>query len=308
MITIITPVFNGASYIRETVDSVLKSSAGYECEYIVVNDGSTDDTEEILKSYGNRIILHSKVNGGESSAVNTGIDLAKGEILLIVSADDPLPSSAIFEGAEYFFRENPDVVAWYPNWRIIGPRGEFVRNVEVEEYSDNLLIGRFRCLPGPGTLIRKSAAIAIGGRNTNWTFVGDYDFWLRLSRIGRLRKRSESVAQWRFHPDSTSISKRGHEMATERIRVVEEFLTLNPINEALARQARAHAYYFASRLSFFSREVNGKRYLWKALKSNNWKIEEGNFLVYSFILLLPFSRFLVTFLRPVLRRYGKALT
>lgn len=308
MISIITPVYNGAPYIKETIDSVLNSIAEFDAEYIVINDGSTDSTQEILKAYGDKIILHSKKNGGESSAVNSGIELASGEIILIVSADDPLPSSEIFIGAETFFSENPEVVAWYPNWRIIGPNGEFIRDIEVEEYSEKMLIGRFRCLPGPGTLIRKSAAVEVGGRDTKWVFVGDYDFWLRLSRIGQLRKRPENIAQWRFHSDSTSISRRGKEMATERIQVIEEFLARNSINEPLAREARAHAHYFAARLSFFSPEVNGKKLLWKALRSNSFQIEDGNRLVYIFILLLPFSRILVRFLRPLLRRFGKALT
>jgi glycosyltransferase involved in cell wall biosynthesis len=308
MITVITPVYNGADFIQETVYSVLENSQNHEIEYIVVNDGSTDQTLEKLTTFGDRIKVFTKINGGESSAVNYGLQKAKGYLILIVSADDPLPSERIFEGAEEFFTKKPDVVAWYPNWKIIDEHGSLVREVEVDEYSDELLIGRFKCLPGPGTLIRTSAALAIGGRNEKWTFVGDYDFWLRLSRVGTLVKRRETLAQWRFHKGSTSIAKRGQDMAVERIAVIEDFLKANEIDKGLENQARAHAYYYAARLSFFDSRVHGKRLLREALKANRMKIEDGRLLVYLFIMTSPISRALVKPLKPILRLLGKALT
>lgn len=308
MITVITPVFNGAPYVRETINSVLSAIGQESIEYIVINDGSTDNTAEILNSYGNQIKVVTQENGGESSAVNRGLEIARGEIALIVSADDPLPSNRVFIGAEDYFKKNPKVVAWYPDWEIIDSTGQVLQKVEVEEFTDTALIGRFKCLPGPGTLIRTASAVSIGGRNTKWTFVGDYDFWLRLSRIGELRKRHECVAQWRFHPQSTSIARRGRRMADERINVIEEFLNSNDVEKSLAREARAHASYYAARLAFFSNKVDGKKLLLRALRSNSMRIQEGNPLVYLFILLLPFSRIIVRFLKPILRKYGKALT
>jgi glycosyltransferase involved in cell wall biosynthesis len=308
MITVITPVFNGAQFIRETVESVLEYKRSFPVEYIVVNDGSTDSTFEILQEFSGAIRVISKPNGGESSAVNVGIENSKGSFLLVVSADDPLPSSKVFSGVEEFFSENPDVVAWYPNWAMIDSSGKVLRIVEVDEYSEELLIGRFRCLPGPGTIFRKDAALSIGGRDSRWTFVGDYDFWLRLSRVGILKKRDELVAQWRFHSQSTSISLRGLDMAAERISVTQEFLKNNSLEESIRKMALAHSYYFAARLSFFDSKVDGKRLLRQAFASNKWKIEDGNALVYSFIWTLPFSRLLVSPIRRLLQRMGYAQT
>lgn len=308
MISVITPVFNGANFIRETVESVLASKNLYNIEYVVVDDGSTDSTLEILHEYGSAIKVISKPNGGESSAVNVGIEHSGGEILLIVSADDPLPSSEIFNNAETYFSENPDVVAWYPNWSIINSEGKLIRIVEVEEFSEDSLIGRFRCLPGPGTLIRRDSALSIGGRNTKWTFVGDYDFWLRLSRVGVIHKRGELVAQWRFHDQSTSIARRGLDMAIERVSVITEFVETNQINRQLRGRALAHAYYFAARLSFFDSKVDGKSLLRKAFASNNGKIEDGKILVFLFIWTLPFSRVTARFFKPILRKIGRTLT
>jgi glycosyltransferase involved in cell wall biosynthesis len=308
MITVITPVFNAAEFIRETIESVLVSDGIFDIEYIVVDDGSTDSTPEVLREFGSKIKVITQPNGGESSAVNVGIEHSRGEILLVVSADDPLPSMAIFNGAERRFSENPDLVAWYPNWVIIDSQGEVIRNVEVEEFSEESLIGKFRCLPGPGTLFRRDAALMVGGRNPKWTFVGDYDFWLRLSQVGALQKRNETVAQWRFHDQSTSISRRGVEMAMERVTVIEEFIETHQIDPQLRGKALAHAYYFAARLSFFDAKVDGKSLLKKAFASNNREIEDGKLLVYLFIWTLPLSRTTVRFLKPILKNFGRALT
>ena len=86
-VSIIMPVYNGENYMREAIDSALAQT--YEnTEIIVVNDGSTDRTEEIAKSYGDRIVYVSKENGGSSSALNAGIKKMTGDFFSWLSHDD----------------------------------------------------------------------------------------------------------------------------------------------------------------------------------------------------------------------------
>lgn len=287
--SIVTPVFNGEDYILDTVSSVLLHSREFQVEYIVVDDGSTDSTSEILSTFGERITVLKQRNAGESSAVNAGLAIARGEILLIVSADDPLFTSDLFEGAADFFTSNPGVMAWYPDWNLIDENGRVLEVRQPAEYDDNLLIGRFVCLPGPGTLIRKSAAEAVGGRQLKYKFTGDYDFWLRLSRVGELRHRSRVVAQWRLHDGSTSIAQRGRMMAEERIAVIQDFLENNALPSDLKRMALAHSYFFAARLALFDCKVPGRRYLIKAFVIRRKWVEEASVPVVLVIVLAPFS-------------------
>ena len=298
-LSVITPVYNGEKYIKETIDSVLIAIGDLDIEYLVIDDGSTDTTSVILKSYANKIKVISQANQGESSAVNTGFKAALGDFVLIVSADDPLISGAIFDQVVEFFENNPEIVVWYPNWNMIDHDGQFIRTVYVDEYSDEKLIGRFICLPGPGAFIRKSAALQIGGRREEWKYVGDYDFWLRISRVGILQKRNGVFAQWRFHDDSTSIAQRGRKMFNERIAVIDEFVTEFDLPESLARMARAHAHYFAALLSFHSKDVNGKRALSKAFWIRRKWIEEAQIKIVIYLMLQPFS----TYLKPILVKF-----
>lgn len=87
LVSIIIPVYNGANYMREAIDSALKQTYK-NIEIIVVNDGSTDNTEEIAKSYGDKIKYFSKENGGTTTALNVGIKNMKGDYFSWLSHDD----------------------------------------------------------------------------------------------------------------------------------------------------------------------------------------------------------------------------
>jgi glycosyltransferase involved in cell wall biosynthesis len=296
-ITIVTAVFNGAEYIQETINSVLECASGINYEYIVVNDGSTDNTLELLEAFGSRISVINQQNCGESESVTRAFQKARGNYLLVVSADDPLLTPKLFDEVFEWFKSDKNLVAVYPDWQMIDPAGNLLQTVYVPDYSDELLIGECRTLPGPGVIFRKDAALSIGGRLSKWVFVGDYDFWLRLSRLGEIRHRSEVLAQWRHHPTSTSVSKRGIDMARERIEVVEDFLSKNKVDPHLARKSLGHAYYTAARLTFFSRDVPGKKYLFRAFVLRQRWVEAAEFKVIAFILLDPISRWLITPIR-----------
>ena len=293
--SVITPVFNGEKFIEETIQSVLKACKGFECEYIVVNDGSTDNTGVLLEQFSSKIRLIYQHNQGESRAVNVGIESSRGKYIIVVSADDLLTGSEIFNGVEELFTQNPDLVAIYPDWQIIDETGVVVGVKILTDFTAEEFLAKNIVLPGPGTIFRRDAAVKIGGRNSKWRFVGDYDFWLRLSDQGKFLHRSELLAQWRKHGDSTSILARGPEMAQERIDVIAAYLnsTSQCISDTVARIAQANAFALAARLLFFSVAVPGKYYLLKSLLLRRSWPERLSYAQGFYIILHPFSRFLI---------------
>jgi glycosyltransferase involved in cell wall biosynthesis len=288
-ISVITPVYNGANYIEETVLSVLKAAEGYNVEYLVIDDGSTDQTSEILKKYSHKIKVIQQINAGESAAVNTGFNNSAGDFILVVSADDPLFTSAIFDGVVEFFDNNPEVVVWYPNWNMIDQDGHIIKTVRVDEFSLERLLGRFICLPGPGTFIRKAEALKIGGRNVRWKYVGDYDFWLRIATLGSLSKRDGVLAQWRFHNESTSISKRGPEMMREQISVIEEFISTNKLTRRMIRMSRAHSHFQAAITAVRFNYMLGVKTLIKAFLIGRFLSYEFKFKTIAYHFFTPLS-------------------
>jgi len=296
LLTIITPVYNGADFIEETVRSVLNVKTNITFEYLVINDGSTDDTSKILQKFADKIAVFNQSNMGEANTVNKGIDIAKGKYILILNADDPLLTSSLLDESVEILQKDETIAAVYPDWNVIDRFGTVLSTNILPDYSDQIMIGKCKTLPGPGTIFRASMAKKIQGRDSNWRFVSDYDFWLRLSRVGQIVRIPKVLAQWRYHDTSASIANRGLEMAYERIKVIELFIFNNQIDINMARNAKGNAYYMAARLAFFDKRINGRTLFFNAMLKNRGLPSESRFFVILYLLFLPFSRKIVKFI------------
>lgn len=298
--TVITPVFNGAGFISQTIESVLTMTDNSSTEYIVINDGSTDDTSKILNTFKNRITLIEQENAGEAAAINKGLDLARGKYILVVSADDPMCSKLLLHEAVRIMERNQRLVCVYPDWTMIDKDGLQIKNMEVKDFSLEELIGKFNCLVGPGGVFRRSSALNIGGRRSIYKFVSDYDFWLRLSTQGNFYHLEGFHAQWRFHEESTSVKSRSLQMANERVSVIANFLAEFPQDKNLARRALSSSYYYAALLAYFDRQVPGRRFMAKALLISPKNIRDFDFRIVLFLLGLPLTRFVM----PLIKKFG----
>ena len=288
--TIIVPVYNGQSQIYETVNSIIRYSRNQDREILVINDGSTDKTLEVLEMFKSEINIISQNNAGEANAVNKGLSLAKGKFTLVVSADDPLISEDLFENARAILDANEEFVATYPDWQMIDSKNNIISVKRCPDYSFEELLAEFHCIPGPGTIFRTKAANLIGGRDGKYRFVSDYDFWLRLACKGDFAHIPEVLAQWRSHNESTSIGMRGRAMALERIDVISNFLAEYPQSEDLSKQAKACSLYNAAILAFFDSNVPGRKWMVEALLINRGWIRSSKFHIVVYLLTLPVSR------------------
>jgi glycosyltransferase involved in cell wall biosynthesis len=303
--TIITAVFNGQEFIEETVKSILRHAPSDEFEYLIVNDGSTDSTREILESFGDSIKIINQKNMGEASAVNRGLELARGKYALIVSADDPIISGELFTMSQDILDRDKKVVVTYPDWLLIDNSGKVQRNVQTSEYSIFELVGLNHCIPGPGAIFRVHEALKIGGRSENLKFGSDYEFWLRMSSLGQFQRIPKTLAQWRSHENSTSIKSRGEDMARERIQIIENYLSSSSLPPKIKRVALGNAYYSAAILRYFSKSVPHRRYLSKAFIARRGYVENARLVELIYLLLIPISEFLWTLLKDFLKRQRK---
>ena len=128
-VTIITPTYNRADLLPETIESVLGQDYQH-IEYIVFDDGSKDDTSRVLQRYAGKVRWERHPNMGETLTVNKGFELATGDVVCVVNSGDPLLPGAVRSAVEALER-NSDALAVYPDWAVIGPRGEFLRAVRA---------------------------------------------------------------------------------------------------------------------------------------------------------------------------------
>lgn len=267
LVSIITPAYNRASFLKETIESVLSQDYP-NLQYIILNDGSTDDTETVLRQYTGRLYWESHQNMGETRTVNKGFSMAEGEIVGVVNSDDPLLPGAIsaIVGA---MTTRPEAIVAYPDWDMIDAVGNKIEHIQTYDYDYVNMLRWHHCVPGPGTFFRRWVAERLSGRDPQFRYVGDFDFWLRAGLLGPFLRVPQTLATFRWHADGASSKDQGVVMAREHIRLAEKILSMKelpPSAQAIRREALGSAYYIAAvTLGYGSSPGLQKAYFRKAL-------------------------------------------
>ena len=265
LVTIITPTYNRADYLRGVVDSVL-SQDDPTIEYIVLDDGSTDDTQTLLAEYNGRLKWESHANMGEARTVNKGFSLASGEIVAVINSDDPAMPGLVSAMMNYM-TAHPDVLVVYPDWVMIDAQDNPIQTMKTYDYNYLEMLRWHHCKPGPGTFIRRNAFDLAGVRDTDFRFVGDFEFWLRVGLFGAFARLPQTLATFRFHAGSASNASKGLVMAEEHIRMLDKYFArtdLTPQIRSTKREAYSAANYIAA-IQCMSDRSAARRYFLKSI-------------------------------------------
>jgi glycosyltransferase involved in cell wall biosynthesis len=211
-ISCVVPAYNAERYLRSAIDSILKQTWG-DFELIVVDDGSTDSTLEILREYERRdarVRPISRPNTGHTGAINDGIAAARGEFIARMDADDlALPER--FAKQIAFLRANPDVVVVGGSVELIDPHdipiGESRQPTTHEEIDAKLMHGSGGVIPHPLATFRKSAYDRVGPYRAKFNGSEDLDLWLRFAEIGKVANLPEILLKYRRHYQAFSFAK-----------------------------------------------------------------------------------------------------
>ncbi len=218
-VSIIIPVYNGAEYMREAIDSALRQTYK-NIEILVINDGSCDDgeTEKIARSYGEKIRYFSKENGGVSSALNLGIAQMTGEYFSWLSHDDKYEPDKVKTSVQLLgkFGGREDLVA-FTGSGFINAKSELIRTLPQlfppekvcsgEEVVSFLL--KQGTLNGCCMLIPKSAFLKCGGFNEGLRYNQDALMWYLIFTNGySLVSDAQTNVMYRQHEKQTSNTRR----------------------------------------------------------------------------------------------------
>lgn len=264
LVSIIIPAYNQAAFLAETIESVL--AQGYaQTEIIVLDDGSTDGTPAVIAAFQDRVTAYRHDNIGENPTVNRGLELAQGDILCIVNADDPLLPGAIEAGVAALEGDSRALAA-YPDWVEIDPHGQVTRLLRLPDYDlAGMLLG-FNVAVGPGVFLRREALDQVGKRNTELRYTGDLDYWFRVALVGGLRHIPAVLATHRVHPQAASSAAQGKLMADEVLRLVK--VTLR--NSSFPGELRRHRFQMLRQAHAAAAHYCGddsaarSHYLWRA--------------------------------------------
>lgn len=221
LVSIVTPAFNQAEYLTETIESVLAQDYP-NLEYIVLDDGSTDQTPEVLKKFDGRIRHERHANMGQAGTLNRGWGMASGSLIGYLSSDDRLAPHAVSSLVQALI-ENQDAAVAYCDFELIDAKGRTFRRVQTEAYDVHRLCVDLVCQPGPGALFRREVYDRTGGWAEHLRQIPDFEFWLRASRQGTFIRVPEVLAHYRVHEGSASFRPTTKERSMEIVHVMEEF-------------------------------------------------------------------------------------
>jgi glycosyltransferase involved in cell wall biosynthesis len=237
LVSIVTTSYNQASFLEETIRSVLDQD--YEAiEYLVIDDGSTDGSDEIVRRYADRLAWSRiQENRGQVHALNTAFSAARGDILNFVNSDDTLLPQAIARVVRAFER-NPSLVVVYGDVFLTNERSERVEYGAAGDW-DLARMARTVYTPHqPSTFWSRRAWEAAGPFNERSWALFDVEFNLRTALLGPAHHIEEPLATFRLHPESKSLS-RHRAMAVECLRFADEFYGSPDLPSLLRPYARA---------------------------------------------------------------------
>jgi glycosyltransferase involved in cell wall biosynthesis len=226
LVSIVTPSFNMARFLGETIESVLSQDYS-NIEYLVMDGGSTDGTVDLLKKYDSRLRWVSERDDGQADAVNRGFGLCKGEIFTFLNADDVYYPGAV-SAAVAAFEKNPEAGVVYGDAWYTAEDGSVIRRYPVEPYNYDLL-GHLCYICQPASFIRSSAFKEVNGLNAALHLTLDYDLWLRISDRHPMVKIDRCHATSRMYGDNKTMSRQA-ETFREVIQITKKHRRYVPLN------------------------------------------------------------------------------
>lgn len=229
LVSVIMPVYNGEKYLREAIESILNQTYK-NFEFIIVDDGSTDKSKEIIEEYAKKdkriIFFQNKKNKGTFGNYNYYIkNYAKGKYIAIQEQDDISLKNKIKDQVK-FIESNPDFVLVGSHINIINSKNKIIaKRFYPTNYQKIKKMILFKSpFANPTIMIKKNIFIGNNGYG-NYITAGDYDLWLRLILIKNLKciNLNKILVNYRIH-DNQQKSKRTKIQLKETIDIQKKYL------------------------------------------------------------------------------------
>lgn len=214
-ISIITPTYNNARYLPETIESICSQEGKFMVEYIIMDGGSSDNTVEILKKFEQKFRDNeypnlksfkwvSEQDNGQTHAINKGISQATGEIIGYLNSDDTLTQNSLSKVVK-FFEEKPEASWLTGRCHIIDEENQVIQKPITWyknfwlQFDIRKILHVLNPVSQPSTFWKRSLHSKTGLFNESEHLVMDYEFWLRISQISEMHVTKEYLSNFRIH-------------------------------------------------------------------------------------------------------------
>jgi len=265
LISVLMPVYNCEKYLREAIDSILNQTFK-DFEFIIINDGSNDNSENIILEYNdNRIKLYNKDNGGVSSALNYGLQLCNAKYVARFDADDICYLNRLQDQYE-FMEANPDYVLIGSDADYVDENGNFIFKLQCSGHSsDEINSNILKKNPFIHSVVffKKDLIISLGGYDLKAHTFEDHFLWLKVIKKGLVCNFKSSYIKVRINPESVTTDERfrGKRFLQIRQKILENNDIIdNKDDVELKEIIRSQNSNISKKLGYYL--FISKKYLW----------------------------------------------
>lgn len=216
LVSVITTVYNGETYLKEAIESVLEQTFS-QIEFIIVNDGSQDGSEQIIKQYGSKVLYFSKNNQGQPAAINLALSVARGSYITFLDADDLYTSNKIALQVDFLnSRREVDMVFGHVE-HFLSPE------LSLEKNEMKCPTGTMPCYLAASGLFRRECFDRVGFFNVEQR-IGIFMEWYMRGREKNLREAliPHKVLRRRIHKNNMSANTQGSQL--EYLKIIKAAL------------------------------------------------------------------------------------
>lgn len=262
VVSVVIPNYNHAKYISDAIASVLNQTFR-DFEIIVVDDGSTDDSREVVAQFGGRVQYLYQRNAGLSAARNVGIQAARGEYIGVLDADD-MYEPVFLESLIGELDSHPDADGIYCGYQFVDEKNSLLpqienRSIPSEKLYTALLDGNF--LVPEAVLVRRNCYDRSGLYDGSLRASEDWDMWLRLAKRYKIIHTTRILTRHRVL--AGSMSSDPQRMLTNRLSVLEKHVGLEPEDRHHPDAAKRRAYgraYLSSCVEYLQNRDDGRAF------------------------------------------------
>lgn len=234
-ITIVTPSYNQAAFLEDTIQSVLRQDYT-NLEYIVIDGGSTDGSLEIIERYADKLAYWvSEADEGQAEAINKGLARATGEIVAWLNSDDMYLPGALKQAAQAF-QSDPELGFIYGDLQSVDSSGQVFNTIRYAQYSLEDLLA-FRIIGQPTVFMRREVLEQAGQLDTSYHYLLDHQLWLRMARAAPMKYIAETSAAARHHAAAKNVAE-ASAFGEEIYRILDWAQTQPDLSAMIGKQAR----------------------------------------------------------------------
>lgn len=217
-ISVLMSVYNDEKYLKKSIESILQQSF-IDFEFIIINDGSTDSTQEILKFYSSidkRIKIIEQPNSGMTKALNYGLSLAQGKYIARIDSDD-ISFPKRLEIQINFLELHPDIDLLGGGMQVIDDMDNVIglRNIYIK--NPNKALCHLNIYVHSDVMFRRSVLRKVIGYREKFQNAQDYDLWLRISEVSKIAKLQDILGQWRLNINGYTVARTSEQITEAKI-------------------------------------------------------------------------------------------